>query len=143
MAKLETSHSIQINGVATREPNLRYSPSGTAVLHFTLVTSGRKQIEGEWKDVKAWWNCAAFGKTAERAAEKMQKGSLVSVLCAVELTEDGNPPVEEYNGRSTPKYKVVCTSVVVAANPKEKTEAESTPADKSGQPAEFDWGSNA
>lgn len=136
MARMETSHSIQINGIATRDPNLRYSASGTAVLLFTLVTSGRKQIEGEWKDVKAWWSCSAFGKTAEKAAEKMQKGSLVSLLGAMELTEDGNPVTREYNGKTISEYKVVCNSVVVAANAKEKP---IEPKPESDKPAEFDW----
>jgi len=142
MAKFETSHSLQINGVATRDPNLKYAASGTAVVHFTIVTNSRKQIEGEWKDVKAWWNCSAFGKTAEKAAEKMQKGSLVSVVGAVELTEDGNPPTREYNGKMIPEYKVVCNSVVIAANAKEKV-AEEKPSGSDDKPAEFDWSAGA
>ena len=141
MAKFETSHSLQINGVATRDPNLKYAQNGTAVVHFTIVTNSRKQIEGEWKDVKAWWNCSAFGKTAEKA-EKMQKGSLVSVVGAVELTEDGNPPMREYNGKTIAEYKVVCNSVVIAANAKEKV-AEEKSSGSADKPAEFDWSAGA
>lgn len=140
MAKFETSHVLGITGVATREPALKYSASGTAVCWFTLVTSARRQIEGEWQDVKAWWNCTAFGKTAEKAAEKMQKGSLVTVVGGIELTLDGNPPLDEYNGKSTPKYKVLCNSVVVAANAKEKPQEEPAAGDTQD---EFDWSKSA
>lgn len=142
MAKFNTSHSLQINGVATRDPNLKYAASGTAVLNFTLATNGRKQIEGEWKDVKAWWNCVAFGKTAEKAAEQMQKGSFVSVLGAIELTEDGNAPIREYNGKQIAEYKVSCNSVVVAANAKEKVVEEKS-GEPESKPAEFDWSKGA
>lgn len=142
MAKFNTSHSLQINGVATRDPNLKYAASGTAILNFTIVTNGRKMIEGEWKDVKSWWSCAAFGKTAEKAAEQMQKGSLVSVVGAIEATEDGNPPIREYNGKQISEYKVTCNSVVVAANAKEKV-VEEKQVVTDDKPAEFDWSKSA
>lgn len=141
MTKYNTSHSLSITGVATRDPNLKYSASGTAILFFTLVTNGRKQIDGEWKDVKTWWNCTAFGKTAEKAAEKMQKGSLVAVVGGIEPTEDGNPPLNEYNGKTSGKYQVSCQSVVVAAGEKEKP-AETKPTDKPAE-QEFDWNAGA
>ena len=115
-----------------------YATSGTATCFFTLATNNRRQIEGEWKDVKIYWNVTAFGKTAERAAEQIGVNSLVTVVGGLEHTLDGNPPVKEYNGKTTAQYKLVASSVVVNANRKEKPAEPAAETSEDKQP-EFDW----
>ena len=61
-------------GRLTRDPDLRYVQSGTAVTRFTLAVD--RQFK---KDETDFLNCVCFGKTAENIANHLQKGRLVGV----------------------------------------------------------------
>jgi single-strand DNA-binding protein len=62
-----------LTGRLTRDPELRYGQSGTAVCKFNLAVRGYK------KDDTDFINCTCFGKTAENLAQYQQKGSLIGV----------------------------------------------------------------
>jgi len=63
-----------------QEPEMRYTPSGSAVTNFSVATnrkwkdkSGNLQEETTWHDVVCW------SKTAEFVAEYAHKGSLIFI----------------------------------------------------------------
>lgn len=65
-------------GRLTKDPELRYTPSGVAVANFTLAINGdRKNSQGERETT--YIPCVAWGKTAENCANYIGKGSLVAV----------------------------------------------------------------
>lgn len=68
---------IILIGRLTREPELRYTPSGTAVAKFTLAVDRRANKQGEREadfiDIVTWQ------KTAETCANYLGKGRLVAV----------------------------------------------------------------
>lgn len=69
-----------ITGVARlgRDGDLRFIPSGTAVINLALAFNyGRKQDDGDRPT--QWIDCALFGKQAEALAPYLTKGSQVSV----------------------------------------------------------------
>jgi single-strand DNA-binding protein len=66
-----------------KDPELRFSASGTAVARFSVVTSKRQKnrTTQEWEDIDVtWWDCSAFNTLAENLAETMAKGHDVIVV---------------------------------------------------------------
>lgn len=69
---------VVLAGRLTRDPELRYTPSGIAVARFTVaVTRPFRNQQGEQKT--DFINCVAWRRQAENLAKYMRKGSLVGV----------------------------------------------------------------
>lgn len=63
-------------GNLTRDPDLRYTPSGTAVADVGLaVNERRKGQDGQWIEDVTFVDLTLFGRTAEVANEYLKKGS--------------------------------------------------------------------
>lgn len=63
-----------------REPELRYTQSGTAVANFSLATSEKFQNKkGEREERTEWHQIVAWGRTGEVCSEYLDKGSLVAI----------------------------------------------------------------
>jgi len=72
---------IKFTGNVGKDAELRWTPSGRAVLNFSVADSKSKKLEnGEWETLaEQWMNCAIWGDLAEFFAEKLKKGSRVTV----------------------------------------------------------------
>jgi single-strand DNA-binding protein len=67
-------------GNLTRDPELRYIPSGTAVTEVGLaVNDRRKGANGEWIEETTFVEVTFWGRTAEVASEYLSKGSQVLI----------------------------------------------------------------
>lgn len=63
-----------------RDPELRYTNKGNAVLSFSLATNrGVKQQSGEYKQETTWHRATLWGKRAESCAKYLKKGNRVYV----------------------------------------------------------------
>ena len=71
---------VALSGRLTRDPELTYTPSGTAVLRVGLaVNMSRKSADGKWEDEPNFVDCECFGRRAEGLARVLGKGQLVLV----------------------------------------------------------------
>ena len=71
---------VNLVGGITREPELRVTGGGTAVLNIGIaVNQGKKQADGTWEDEAHFFNVVAFGQTAENASETLAKGNRINV----------------------------------------------------------------
>ena len=78
--RLGTLNKVLINGYLTKDPELRHTAGGTAVLNFGIASNRRyKDASGEWQDDATFINVVAWKETAERMAERLQKGSAAFV----------------------------------------------------------------
>ncbi len=67
-------------GNLTRDPELRYIPSGTAVVDLGLaVNDRRKNSSGEWVEETTFVDVTLWARTAEVASEYLSKGSPVLI----------------------------------------------------------------
>lgn len=100
--------SVTMEARVVADPELRFAPSGTAVLKIRCVASSRKKNEaGEWVDDKTCWlNVTAFNKLAENSAESVTKGALITVT--------GRLQTDEWTDRETGEKKS-STSVLADA----------------------------
>ncbi len=63
-----------------KDPELTYSPQGTAVCNFSMATNDRERgRDGEMHDVTEWFDVTVFGKQAEIASRYLAKGKQVYV----------------------------------------------------------------
>jgi single-strand DNA-binding protein len=73
-------NKVILIGNLGKDPEMRYTPSGTAVAKFTLATNERfKDKDGNWQDRTEWHNLVAFTRTAEIVGEYLKKGRTVYI----------------------------------------------------------------
>ena len=88
-------NKIIIVGNLGREPELRYTPQGTAVCNFSVATNEkRRDKSGEMSDVTTWFRVTLWRQQAENAAKYLTKGSPIYVEGRLRIEEwtdrDGN-----------------------------------------------------
>ena len=73
-------NQILLIGRAGTDPQMRYTPSGTAVTDFRLaVNNPSRGQDGEWKDNTEWFTVTAWDKQAESVNQYLAKGRRVFV----------------------------------------------------------------
>lgn len=100
---------VVLLGNLTRDPELRYIPSGTAVCEVGLaVNDRRKTPNGEWVEETTFVDVTLWARTAEVAGEYLSKGS--SVLIEGRLKYD---TWEAQDGQKRSKLRVVAERLVM------------------------------
>ncbi len=89
-------NKITIVGYLGRDPELRYTPQGTALCKISIATTEkRKNVTGEMEEHTTWFRVTAWGRQAELANEYLTKGRQVYV--------EGRLRLEEYTDREGQK----------------------------------------
>ena len=72
---------VIISGNLTRDPELRQTQSGMAVLSFGVAVNDRRKnpSTGEWEDYPNFVDCTMFGARANSLAQYLSKGTKVSI----------------------------------------------------------------
>ena len=72
---------VNISGNLTREPEVRTSASGSAIMHFGVAVNDRSknQSTGEWEDRPNFIDCTMFGTRAESVSRFLGKGMKVCI----------------------------------------------------------------
>ena len=98
-------NKVILMGRLTREPDIRYSQSGTAVARYTLAVDRRfSRHGGDGNDQSAdFITCVAFGRSAEFAEKYLHQGTKIAVT--------GRIQTGSYTNRDG--QKVYTTDVVV------------------------------
>lgn len=105
---------VILSGNLVQDPELRYTPSGTAVTTFRLaVNRSFRTQSGEMKDEVCFIDVVSWGRQAETCGEYLSKGS--PVLVEGRLTSRS---WEAEDGQKRTKYEVVATRVQFLGRPK-------------------------
>ncbi len=73
-------NQILLIGRAGTDPQMRYTPSGTAVTDFRLaVNNPSRDQSGEWQDNTEWFTVTAWDRQAESVNQYLAKGRRVFV----------------------------------------------------------------
>ena len=71
---------VVISGNITRDPDLRRTQGGMAILTIGVaVNDRRKNNQGEWEDHANFVDCTVFGKRAESLSDRLSKGMKVAI----------------------------------------------------------------
>lgn len=73
-------NKVILVGHLGKDPEVKYTPSGTPVAKFSLATNERyKDKDGNWQDRTEWHSIVAWQRTAEVVGEYCKKGSQVYI----------------------------------------------------------------
>lgn len=101
-------NKVILLGNFTRDPEIKYAQSSnTAIARFSLAVSRRFKREGEPET--DFFNCTAFGKTAEFIEKYMHKGSKAALVGRVE-----NDNYTNKNGEKVYSVKVLVDEIEFA-----------------------------
>jgi single-strand DNA-binding protein len=99
--------TITVAGNVTREPDLKYTPSGMAVVNFSVAVNTRKKKGDGYEDRTSFYDCVAFQEMAEQIGECVDKGTRLIVQGKMEqdFWED------KETGQKRSKWQLVCDEV--------------------------------
>ena len=89
-------NTVTVIGNVTRDPELRFTPSGQAIATFGLAVIRRWQNRQtqEWEEATSFFNVKCWGDMADNVAESVTKGSRLIVTGRLEQrsweTEQGD-----------------------------------------------------
>ncbi len=92
---------VVLLGNLTRDPELRYIPSGTAVSDIGLAVNDRVKRDDQWVEEVTFVDITLWGRTAEIANEYLSKGSPVLIEGRLKLD------TLEKDGQKRSKLKVI------------------------------------
>ena len=124
-------NKVILMGNLTRDPELRYTPNGTAVATLSLAINRRYKANDEWREETDFFDIVVFGKQAENCGEYLKKGRPVLV--------DGRLSQRRWetdDGQKRSKVEVVAFSVQFLGTPRDNTESSGSGNSDSGP--EFD-----
>lgn len=99
-------NSVVLLGNLTRDPELRYTPQGTAVATFGLAVNRRYQQEGQQKEEVCFVDIVTFGRQAETVNEYLSKGNLALIEGRLQWRSWETP-----EGQRRSKHEVVANNV--------------------------------
>ena len=72
---------VAISGNLTKDPELRQTASGTAVISLSVAVNERRKNNqtGEWDDYPNYIDCTMFGTRAAKIADMLGKGCKVAI----------------------------------------------------------------
>ena len=84
---------VVLVGNLTRDPELRHTPSGTAVCSLRLAVNSRRKdaSTGEWGEKPNYFDITVWGNQGERCAQYLAKGRPVAVDGRLEWREWETP----------------------------------------------------
>ncbi len=78
---MSNGNNVSIVGNLTRDPELRFTPSGQATAGFGVAVNRRWQNRQthEWEEATSFFDVVCWGQLAENAAQSLTKGARVMV----------------------------------------------------------------
>ncbi len=96
---------IILIGNLTRDPEIRYTPSGVAVATVPIAVNSRYKQGNEMREETLFIDAIVFGKQAETCTQYLNKGRMV--LVEGRLRERR----WEYEGQKKSKFEIIATNV--------------------------------
>lgn len=97
-------NKVLLMGNFTRDPELRYLPSNTAVVSFSLAVNEKyKDKDGNWVERADFIDCEAFAKTAENIGKFFAKGRPIFIEGRLRLDQWE----DKASGQKRSKLKVI------------------------------------
>jgi single-strand DNA-binding protein len=116
---MPTFNEVLLMGNLTRDPELKFIPSGTALCKFGLAVNRKYKVGEEWKEDVCFIDVTVWGKQAENCAEYLSKGRPVFV--SGRLSQNN---WETDDGQKRSKHEVVANQVQFLGQVGQKKEME-------------------
>jgi single-strand DNA-binding protein len=105
---MAADNNVTLTGNITRDPELRFTPSGQAVATFGLAVNRRWQNRqtNEWEEQTSFFDVKCWAQMAENVSESLSRGSRVVVTGRLEQRS-----WETDNGDKRSKVEVVADEI--------------------------------
>ena len=105
---MSNGNTVTLVGNITRDPELRFTPSGQATASFGLAVNRRWQDRqsGEWQEATSFFDIVCWREMAENAAESLSRGSRIIVTGRLEQRS-----WESQEGEKRSKIEVVADDI--------------------------------
>ena len=105
---MANGNTVELIGNITRDPELRFTPSGAAVANFGLAVNRRwrNQQTNEWEEQVSFFDIVCWRELAENVAESLTKGSRIMVAGRLDQRS-----WETDNGEKRSKVEVVADEI--------------------------------
>jgi single-strand DNA-binding protein len=134
-------NKIIVVGNLGRDPELRYTPQGSAVCDFSIATNEKRRDKaGELQNVVTWFRVTLWNKQAENASKYLTKGSSVYIEGRLRIEEWTD---REGNNRYSLDINATDMQFLTGARGDEmgsETSSENNFTDKSAKSAKNDFG---
>jgi len=107
---------VMLIGRLTRDPEVRFLPSGMQVTSLSIAVSRKfKDKNGEWREEASFFDIESYGKLAERVGSQLSKG--YQVIIEGELRQDR---WESPSGEKRSKVKIVAERIALLGKPSDR-----------------------
>lgn len=124
-------NKVILIGNLTKNPELRYTPSGTPVTSFGLAVNRRYRQAEELKEEVCYIDVVVFGKQAEHCGQYLSKGNGVIVDGRLQQRR-----WESQDGQKRSKHEVVAQTITFLPK-RQESAAEAAPPDEASVEEEF------
>lgn len=125
-------NKVMLIGNLGKDPEVRYTTSGSAVASFSLATTEKyKAKNGDWEEKTEWHNVVMWGRLAEIAGEYLSKGKTVYIEGRLQTRK-----WQDKDGRDRYSTEVVGDKMQMLSG---KTDG-AKPRDKEREPAPYQGG---
>lgn len=100
-------NKVIMAGNLTKDPEVRYIPSGTPVASFSIAVNRRFKQGDEWKEEVTFIDIVVFGKQAENCGQYLNKGAGVLVEGRLQQRR-----WESEDGQKRSKYEVIAQNIM-------------------------------
>jgi single-strand DNA-binding protein len=103
-------NKVLLLGNLGADPEIKYTPSGTAIATLNLATSeNRKNSEGEWEEKTEWHRIVMFGRQAEFCKDYVQKGRKIFIEGRIQTRS-----YEDQNGQKHYITEIIGSNIILA-----------------------------
>jgi single-strand DNA-binding protein len=124
---MSSLNKVILLGNLTREPELRYLPSGTPVSTFGLAINRRYRQGEEWKEEVCFIDIVAFSRQAEIAGEYLSKGRMALIEGRLRWRT-----WESQDGQKRSKHEVVADMIHLMPRARDEGMGRSSPEGSGG-----------
>ena len=105
---MSNGNTVTLVGNLTRDPELRFTPTGQATASFGLAVNRRWQDRqsGEWQEATSFFDIVCWREMAENASESLSRGARVLVTGRLEQRS-----WENQEGEKRSKVEVVADEI--------------------------------
>lgn len=101
-------NEVRLMGNLTNDPELRFTPNGSAVLNFSIATNRRYKQGENWTDEVTYHNVVVWGNLAQGLSTRVKKGTRVYIDGRIQVrTWDGQ------DGKKNYRTEVVANNVLL------------------------------
>lgn len=127
-------NKVLLIGRLSRNPEVRYLPSGMQVTSFTVaVNRNFKDKSGNWQEETYFFDVETFGELAQRLASAINKGDQVLIEGSLRQNK-----WEDKKGEKRSKVKIVADRVRTISKPSNKNTSEDIDTDNIDSDLESD-----